>query len=119
MEPVPLQFADLVSLDEVGPELSDDSFAKFVADAELAGAAGRNGHQLVANFHVEAAVIDREHREIYRRIAKAATKETTNDSRLEKRSSENTARTELSENGKWVYKFNQAGELISGREVEP
>jgi len=114
---VPLQFEDLTSLGDFTDEIPDP-FSKFFATAEIAGSR-RGGFEQAERFFEETAVIDREHRAIYVGIAKAAEAAgTTHDpQRLEKRFSENAARTELSANGKWLYKFNQAGELISGNEI--
>jgi len=91
-----------------------DALDKFFANAEL-----EHGGIDLRKFQAETALIDEPHRQHYLDLAKAAEKASPQltDSALAKRAS--GARLEKSENGKWVYQYDERGSLVSGREVHP
>lgn len=101
--------------DPGGEELLANPIEKFVENAQLEAALGRNGHQHVERFAEETLGLDQRVRQIHsQRSQKAAGA----SERLEKRAAPGNLIEKRSPNGRWIYAFNERGELVSGREVE-
>jgi len=93
-----------------------DAFTEFWENAELEHIGGIDLQKLRA----ETREFNDTHRQRYLDLAKAAAEASpkVNDNVLAKRA-QGGARLEKSENGKWVYQYDERGEMVSGREVNP